>query len=190
MSIFRSSTRKTTPYDLVPQATFSGVTGAVSTAYEYRFPINGREMPFTTSTNMTSNHGKHVFKGGFAAERWRANKGEFGSTTGGTQGIYRFDRDTTNPNDSNHPFSNALLGNFASYSEVTSKVSGYFRNTNMEWFAQDNWRASKQADSGSWCPFQLGAGVAHASAGGSRLRQGKVGSEAGGHADPPRHGKR
>jgi hypothetical protein len=131
-------------YDLVPQATFSGVTGAVSTAYEYRFPINGREMPFTTSTNLTSTRGKHVFKAGFAAERWRANKGEFGSTTGGIQGLYRFDRDTTNPNDSNHPFSNALLGNFASYSEVTAKVSGYFRDTNLEWFAQDNWRVGRR----------------------------------------------
>jgi hypothetical protein len=131
-------------YDLVPQATFSGVTGAVSTAYEYRFPINGREMPFTTSTHVTSTRGKHVFKAGFAAERWRANKGEFGSSTGGIQGLVRFDRDTTNPNDSNHPFSNALLGNFASYSEVTAKVSGYFRDTNLEWFGQDNWRVSRR----------------------------------------------
>jgi hypothetical protein len=132
---------KNNPGDLLPQATFAGVTGAVSTSYESggRFPLHGRETVFTYNSNITRTHGAHVSKAGIMAERWRANKGEWGNFAG----TIKFDRDTVNPLDANHPFANALLGNFASYTEATDRPPFYARSTDIEWFVQDNWKARR-----------------------------------------------
>jgi len=126
------------PLDLLPQATFAGVTGAVSTSYEGggRFPIDGREVTFNYNATVTRTHGTHVSKAGIQAERWRANKGTWGNFAG----TLKFDRDTNNPLDANHPFANALLGNFDSYTESTNRPAFYDRNQNVEWYVQDNWK--------------------------------------------------
>ncbi len=126
------------PLDLLPQATFAGVTGAVSTSYEGggRFPIDGREVTFGYNSSITRTHGTHVSKAGIQFERWRANKGTWGNFAG----TIKFDRDTNNPIDANHPFANALLGNFDSYTEATNRPAFYDRNANVEWFVQDNWK--------------------------------------------------
>lgn len=128
------------PYHLVPQATFGGITGAVSTAYADRFPLRGAETVFSEYTNVTMVRGKHTGKAGFTLERWREIKGERSNFTG----TLKFDRDTNNPNDANDAFANALLGNFDQYTESTSRPPLYGYTTSVEWFAQDNWRATRR----------------------------------------------
>ena len=44
-------------------------------------------------------------------------------------------------------FSNALLGNFNTYSEGTARVNGDWSFKNLEFYVQDNWRVIAQADS-------------------------------------------
>ena len=130
------------PLNLIPAATFGGVTGAVSTAYEAngRFPYDGNDVTFNETVTLSKTHGPHVAKLGFWAMRWRQSKGLYGNGPG----TIDFSRNTSNPNDANHPFANALLGNFASYTESTSRPLYLHRQTVIEWFAQDNWRATRK----------------------------------------------
>ena len=46
--------------------------------------------------------------------------------------------------DSNYAFSNALLGNFNSYSEANLRTYSHYRYLQSELYAQDSWRASRK----------------------------------------------
>ena len=128
------------PLNLVPQATFGGVTGAASTTYEPRFPLRGTDTLFTWNANLTWTLSPHTFKFGFWAERARNFEGEDGNFAG----KFDFNRDANNPNNANHPYAQALLGLFRSYTESTRRPWEQGRSTVVEWFAQDNWKASRR----------------------------------------------
>ena len=130
------------PLNLVPNATFGGVNLAIGTNIESRFPLWGTNVEFTWTANLTKTHGAHVMKAGFWAESWEVDK--ISGTGISFNGTFNFGRNATNPNDSNHPFANALLGNFASYTESTARPRLYQRFTALEWFTQDNWKASRR----------------------------------------------
>ena len=130
------------PLNLVPNATFGGVNSAISTNIESRFPLWGTNVEFAWTANLTKTHGAHVMKAGFWAESWEVDKISAAGIS--FNGSINFGRNATNPYDSNHPFANALLGNFASYTESTSRPRLYERFTAVEWFAQDNWKATRR----------------------------------------------
>jgi len=62
----------------------------------------------------------------------------------GTWGTYDFGRNTNNPLESNDAFSNALLGNFNSYTEGSDRPTNFTRMWNIEPFVQDNWRVTSR----------------------------------------------
>ncbi len=128
------------PLNLVPQATFAGVTGAPSMTIEARFPIRGSDTLFTTNGNMTRHTGAHTMKAGYIMERAINIESDNANFTG----TYSFNRNTNNPNDSNHPYANTLLGNFDSYTESTARPNEKAGSTTVEWFAQDNWKAARR----------------------------------------------
>lgn len=128
------------PLKLVPEASFGGVAGAASTSYASRFPLRGAETIMTTNHNLTKSTGAHVTKLGFYAERWREIKGEQGNFTGSV----RFNIDNNNPNDARNPYANAMLGNFASYTESTTRTPLYGYTTSLEGFIADNWKAHRK----------------------------------------------
>src|SRR5262249_36759200 len=41
-------------------------------------------------------------------------------------------------------FADALLGNYRTYSEANNDPVGFFRYTQTDWYAQDNWRVNKR----------------------------------------------
>jgi hypothetical protein len=90
--------------------------------------------------NMSKVVGSHTLKAGVYIER--TQKYQVGG--GNNRGAFNFSRDANNPNDSNHSYANALLGNFLSYSEATERVNGDWWFWNVEWFVQDNWRVSRK----------------------------------------------
>lgn len=49
-----------------------------------------------------------------------------------------------NPLDTNDPYSNAILGVFASYSEATSRPNLTTYAKSVEWFLQDNWKVTRK----------------------------------------------
>ncbi len=128
------------PLNLVPESSFAGVSNAASVSYDNRFPLRGRDTLFTWSGSLSRNQGPHTFKAGIWAERAR----DYEANSGVFAGNLNFGRDVNNPNDANYAYANALLGNFASYTESTSRPWTQARSTVVEWFAQDNWRATRK----------------------------------------------
>jgi len=128
------------PYHIVPDATFAGVNNPPNTTTEGRFPLGGTNVVYTWNGNLTRTAGAHILKAGFWSEYWDVWK--VGSSNFNGQLV--FSRNANNPNDSNHPFANALLGNFVSYTESTTRPEFFNNTTGIEWYLQDHWRATRR----------------------------------------------
>ena len=59
-------------------------------------------------------------------------------------GTFNFSKDTNNPSDSNWAFANAALGVFSTYDEANARYGANERQTEVEWFAQDTWKATRR----------------------------------------------
>ena len=59
-------------------------------------------------------------------------------------GTFAFDRDANNPLDTGYAYSNALLGVVDSYTESNGHPGAHGRYNNVEWYAQDTWKATKR----------------------------------------------
>lgn len=127
------------PLDIIPQATFDGVQNPANITYNGRFPLTGADTLLTVRNTTTLVRGRHILKAGFYAERVRNQEGA-DATFGGS---FNFARNVNNPLDANSPYANALLGNFNSYSESTSRPAADGRASLVEWFAQDTWKISR-----------------------------------------------
>ncbi|HET8548523.1 MAG TPA: carboxypeptidase regulatory-like domain-containing protein [Bryobacteraceae bacterium] len=124
---------------VIPRYSFGGVPNSADVSYDDRFLTGGADTTFSFNDNLSVIRGSHSLKAGVAISRIRNYEGEQ-STFSGT---FAFGRDTNNPLDSNWAYSNALLGNFANYRESTSRYGANMRQSIVEWFAQDNWRATR-----------------------------------------------
>ena len=59
-------------------------------------------------------------------------------------GKFDFGRNVNNPLDTNYAYANAALGTFNSYTEASARPFPTAWSSNMEWFAQDNWRVTRR----------------------------------------------
>lgn len=128
------------PLKVIPNATFGGVPGAANLTTEGRFPLFNRYNLFNWANNTTWNKGAHTFKAGVYVERFYRNQKKAVSFNG----LIDFGRNVNNPNDTGYAYSNASLGLFNQYSEISDAAWSNARSTAIEWFAQDNWRVSKR----------------------------------------------
>jgi len=128
------------PYDLIPWASFGGVPGAAAFSTEPRFPVRGADTVATLSDGLSKVWGAHTLKAGIYIEHARNYEGERGTFPGS----FDFSRDVNNPLDSNWAYSNALLGNFRSYIESDTRPNTLTRGTTIEWYLQDNWKATRK----------------------------------------------
>jgi hypothetical protein len=128
------------PYGLVPNATFGGVPNAGQLNIDARFPYFGRNNVWVCADNYSWISGAHNLKFGIYFEYSAVNEAN-GTFFNGT---FAFDRDPNNPLDTGYAFSNALLGSVDSYTESTGHPGGHTRNKRLEWYAQDNWRATRR----------------------------------------------
>jgi hypothetical protein len=97
-----------------------------------------RNWPFTH--NMTKIAGTHQIKFGLFMETIRKSD----PTPANYTGTYNFSRNTLNPFDTNDAYSNALIGNFYSYSEATARPITMSHVWMTEFYVQDNWRISRR----------------------------------------------
>jgi hypothetical protein len=103
-----------------------------------QFPYKNSNTTFDFIDNVSKVWGKHLLKMGFFAQRSRKDQ-----AAGGSMSI-SFNNNTSNPNNTGHPFANALLGYFDSFSEPQKPIfQGQYRNTNVEWYVQDNFKLMK-----------------------------------------------
>ncbi len=127
------------PLDMIPLASFGGVPGGASFSSDARYPLKSADNIIGVTDNITKMYKSHIFKAGIFFERVRYN----GAAQGQNFGTFNFQRDASNPLDSNYAYSNALLGNFYSYQESNSRIAPTGRATTFEWFVQDNWKVNK-----------------------------------------------
>ncbi len=128
------------PLNLIPNATFGGVTGAASLSVDNRYPNRDLDRNFSASTTLTKIAGAHTLKGGFYVDHiWRSNgvPVEF-------NGTLNFGRNVNNPLDAGLAYANAVLGVFNTYSEGSARPRPRQRMGNLEWFLQDNWKVNRK----------------------------------------------
>lgn len=124
------------PGRLIPNMSFSGVPNYANPSLDNRLPYYNTNPIFNFTENLTKIWGTHTFKAGFYVERTRKDQG----SSVAVRGSLAFGVDSTNAQDANYAYANALLGNYTSYSEATANPQGQFRFTNFEWYVQDAWR--------------------------------------------------
>jgi len=129
------------PLNLIPAASFGGVTGAASIGYDGRFPMDNYVNAFSISDGLTKVAGAHTIKAGVYWEFAEYLQRHHGSNFAGN---FNFGRTSNNPFDTNHPYANALLGYFQTYTEVTARVNYQPINKVAEWYVQDSWKATKK----------------------------------------------
>ena len=79
--------------------------------------------------------GAHTLKGGYYLFKSVQKRGQ-----GNIYGTINFANDTLNPIDTGYGFSNAALGIFSNYSQLSRWGEGAYTAINHEGFVQDNWR--------------------------------------------------
>ena len=128
------------PLNLIPQASYGGVPSAANVSYDGRLPIDARDWRWNYNDTVSWIHSAHSFKFGISGEYQMNSEGPR-SNFGGS---FDFGRNVNNPLDSNYAYSNAVLGNFASYTESSTRTTGLARQALFEWFAQDSWKATRR----------------------------------------------
>ncbi len=122
---------------IFPGAEFGGVPNPAELAYGNRFPINAGDQRRVVSDKLSWNKSKHLFKAGFLYEWDYISEGMAGDCY---SGCFDFSRNIRNPNDSNHAYANALLGNFNSYTQSNLRAPQVANNYLLEAFVQDSWK--------------------------------------------------
>jgi hypothetical protein len=137
------------PLNLVPQASFGTASSTTSVGFanptiENRFPITGTETVTTWSGVLTKTAGSHLAKAGMLFEHWNQLKGVNGNFTGTFD--FRGDNSSypTALGNTGNAYANALLGNFQSYTESSTRPPLDSRYNGLEWFVQDNWKTTSR----------------------------------------------
>jgi hypothetical protein len=129
------------PTGMIPNMSFGGVSNAASPNLPTVFPYYNANVIFSIVDNVSKVAGTHTWKAGFYFERSRKVEQ---NTPIPPRGSLVFDRNSTNPLDTNHPWANALIGTYYSYAEPTSRPEGQFRFSNLEFYVQDAWRVRRR----------------------------------------------
>jgi len=95
---------------------------------------------WTVNDDVSKVLGAHQFKTGVYVE-YNTKLQPAGN---GFSGSYNFTQDSTNPADTTDGYANALLGNFDSYTQQTARTVFNVSYWNVEFYAQDSWRATRK----------------------------------------------
>jgi hypothetical protein len=127
---------------IIPQMSFGGVTNPPSVAFDTRFPIYGADSLTNLTESLSITRSSHTLKFGYFLSRGRNGDGLNGYSV--YMGKFSFARDVNNPLDSNYAYSNALLGNFDTYTESSSgpRMRGQLWMT--AGFVQDTWKVNRR----------------------------------------------
>ena len=117
----------------IPNQTFAGTAG-----YS-QFPYKNSNTTFDFYDNVSKVFGSHNAKAGIYIQRSRKDQ-----AAGASMNI-NFGVDPNDPNNAQHPYASAALGFFNNLNQPTTGIyQGQYRSTNVEWYVQDNWKATKR----------------------------------------------
>src|SRR5262245_44313364 len=132
--------------------------GAVQNDFIPRFQFNGtrltNEPNFGTNNapffnynttidwidNLSKVWGQHVFKTGFYLQRSRKDQTSFANSSG----HFNFGDSSANPFDTGYGYANAAIGLFTSFNQASKYATGQYRYTNLEFYLQDTWKATRR----------------------------------------------
>ena len=123
---------------MIPNFSYGGVTNAPSTTFQGQ-PYYNQDPTHDITDNVAKMWGAHTLKFGF----FRSSTLKQQSCYCIVSGNLSFGQDSQNPGDTGYAYSNALLGNYQSFSQASVYPSLYYKHQNIEWYAQDNWKISK-----------------------------------------------
>ena len=128
--------------DAAPSFSFGGVPNLRSPDLSTGYPFY-QSMPITNiSDGLILNRGAHSMKAGiylhFAAETTTKSSNAY------PQSSIDFSASAANPLDAGHPFANALLGVYNSYSQSGTWITPTMQYHNIEWYLQDSWRLNRK----------------------------------------------
>src|SRR5262249_50205718 len=130
------------PSGFSAQSSGQGITGAPAFGHDSRWPFTGTDMLQTVTDTVTWVKGAHNIKGGLYIERMARNVSVY--STYNIAGTYYFGTDRSNPFDTGYAYSNAMLGSIFAYGDDNKKQVNHARYTQIEWFGQDTWKASRR----------------------------------------------
>jgi len=136
-------TPQANPEGIIPSASFGGVPSAANLFIQGRYKLPEMYDPnnmFTWTDTFAIVRGTHTMKAGVMVQRfWRGIGPEdtrFGSFDFGTNSL--------NPLDTNYAYSNAILGNYNSYTETSANPYYWSHGGRIDWFAQDTWKVNSR----------------------------------------------
>ncbi|PYR96678.1 MAG: hypothetical protein DMG16_27145 [Acidobacteria bacterium] len=129
------------PYNLLPQMSFTGIPNPVLFTQDRRAPIQASEEFGEIMDNLSYNRGTHAYKFGVYFHHIWTNEGQRANNFAGN---ISFNRDANNPGDTNHPYANAILGNYQSYQEASRRNLANAAVYLAEFYLQDQWKTTKR----------------------------------------------
>ena len=135
---------KNNPLNVIPGASFGGITGAASIGFDPRFPMYDYVNAWSISDGLTKVAGPHTLKAGVYWEWAEYLQAHHAGGSSNFAGNFNFGNTSLNPFDSNNAYANALLGNFQTYQEVNALVNYWPINKVLEFYVQDTWKVNKR----------------------------------------------
>ncbi|HEY3841592.1 MAG TPA: TonB-dependent receptor, partial [Bryobacteraceae bacterium] len=124
------------------QSAGQGVTAAPVFGYDSRWPFNGTDQLSSYTDTVTWIKGTHTVKAGFYLEHDARNITIYNLYN--TPGSIYFGSDRANSNDTDYPFSNALIGSMQAYGVDNKTQVNHSRYTTYEGFLQDTWKLNRR----------------------------------------------
>ena len=128
--------------NVIPNFNFGGtptVSGTAMTSFAGT-PYHNRNPVWNVIDNVTKVVGTHTLKAGIYYEKAIKTENAFQPYNG----TIDYGRDPNNPGDTNWAFSNALLGNYRTYTQINQDPLPNYPYTNFEFYGQDTWKATKR----------------------------------------------
>jgi hypothetical protein len=120
--------------DVIPSVNISGYNGLGVRPIEW----NNSNRIIMLKNDLSKVIGRHTLKAGIFAQRNRKNQDNQPAVNG------TFSFAPGHPLHSGNPLADALLGNFATYTEGDGGREGWFRFTQVEWYLTDNFRVNNR----------------------------------------------
>lgn len=126
--------------DYPPEFAFGGRSGTNPRMGASNAPFYNFNTTYDFIANLTKVWGSHTSKFGFYAQKSLKDQSGFGANNGRIE----FVEDSANTFDTTYPFANAATGVFRFYDQASIYPIGEYRYWNVEWYLQDNWKASNR----------------------------------------------
>ncbi len=130
------------PSGFTAQSAGQGITNVPTFSQDSRWPFTGTDQVETIDDKVTWVAGAHTIKAGIYFERMARNVSVY--SVYNAAGTYYFGSDKASPLDTGYPYSNALAGSIFAYGDDNKKLVNHARYTQVEWFIQDTWKASRR----------------------------------------------